>query len=93
MIASNIDFKLQPDTPSDSDLTEPINSSRFFLPVSALNCIVSPSKRDALAPLLAAAGVRTVAANWQVRRTSTLLRLHIFTGRYGNLVNVSALYY
>jgi len=31
-----------------------------------------------LAPLLAAAGVRTVAANRQARRTSTQLRLHIF---------------
>jgi len=30
------------------------------------------------APLLAAAGVRTVAANWQARRTPTLLRLHSF---------------
>ena len=33
--------------------------------------IVFASRRDALAPLLAAAGVRTVAANWQVRLTST----------------------
>jgi hypothetical protein len=54
---------------------------KSFLPAASVNGILSPSKRDALAPLLAAAGVRTVAANRQARRTSTLLRLHSFLGQ------------
>ena len=43
-----------------------------------------------LAPLLAAAGVRTVAANWQARRTSTLLRLHTLIT--GQILEVAARY-
>jgi hypothetical protein len=41
-----------------------------------------------LAPLLAAAGVRTVAANRQARRTSTQLRLHIFLSAAGTNLTI-----
>ena len=74
-------------------LNRVVSAERFLLPFITLEGIVSTSKRDALAPLLAAAGVRTVAANRQVRRTSTLLRLHIFLGRYDILSTYLPFYY
>jgi hypothetical protein len=43
-----------------------------------------------IAPLLAAAGVRTVAANRQARRTLTLLRLHSYFSTADARLNVSA---